>query len=84
MGMFCAGTSVSLDVTNQLLDLISFYGDQDPVHDAPEQKAEETVSGLRPRNNLAVIIYKFMDYKQRSVIYPEVVSMVSSNVCVLT
>ncbi|XP_056625594.1 pentatricopeptide repeat domain-containing protein 3, mitochondrial isoform X2 [Triplophysa dalaica] len=38
-----AGTSVSSDVTNQLLDLISFYGDHDPVHDAPEQKPVETV-----------------------------------------
>uniref|UniRef100_A0A8C1BP49 Pentatricopeptide repeat domain 3 n=1 Tax=Cyprinus carpio carpio TaxID=630221 RepID=A0A8C1BP49_CYPCA len=39
-----AGTSVSLDVTNQLLDLICFYGDHDPaqenedVQDEPQAK----------------------------------------------
>ncbi|XP_055033757.2 small ribosomal subunit protein mS39 [Misgurnus anguillicaudatus] len=37
-----AGTQVSLDVTNQLLDLICFYGDRDPAQDAPDQRAEET------------------------------------------
>uniref|UniRef100_A0A8C1XGD1 Pentatricopeptide repeat domain 3 n=1 Tax=Cyprinus carpio TaxID=7962 RepID=A0A8C1XGD1_CYPCA len=39
-----AGTSVSLDVTNQLLDLICFYGDHDPAQEnVPEQRNEETV-----------------------------------------
>uniref|UniRef100_A0A8C1MUU3 Small ribosomal subunit protein mS39 n=1 Tax=Cyprinus carpio TaxID=7962 RepID=A0A8C1MUU3_CYPCA len=38
-----AGTSVSLDVTNQLLDLICFYGDHDPAQEnVPEQRNEET------------------------------------------
>ncbi|XP_067240770.1 small ribosomal subunit protein mS39 [Chanodichthys erythropterus] len=38
-----AGTSVSLDVTNDLLDLICFYGDRDPAQEnVPEQKSEET------------------------------------------
>ncbi|XP_067312870.1 small ribosomal subunit protein mS39 [Pseudorasbora parva] len=38
-----AGTSVSLDVTNDLLDLISFYGDSDPAQENdPEQRTEET------------------------------------------
>ncbi|XP_073677039.1 small ribosomal subunit protein mS39 [Garra rufa] len=38
-----AGTSVSLDVTNQLLDLICFYGDIDPTQEnVPEQRNEET------------------------------------------
>uniref|UniRef100_A0A8C1R1Y4 Small ribosomal subunit protein mS39 n=1 Tax=Cyprinus carpio TaxID=7962 RepID=A0A8C1R1Y4_CYPCA len=42
-----AGTSVSLDVTNQLLDLICFYGDHDPAQEnVPEQRNEETV-GLK-------------------------------------
>uniref|UniRef100_A0A8C1BPL0 Pentatricopeptide repeat domain 3 n=1 Tax=Cyprinus carpio carpio TaxID=630221 RepID=A0A8C1BPL0_CYPCA len=40
-----AGTSVSLDVTNQLLDLICFYGDHDPAQEnVPEQRNEETVA----------------------------------------
>lgn len=35
---------MSLDVTNQLLDLICFYGDHDPAQEnVPEQKNEETV-----------------------------------------
>uniref|UniRef100_A0A8C1KES4 Small ribosomal subunit protein mS39 n=1 Tax=Cyprinus carpio TaxID=7962 RepID=A0A8C1KES4_CYPCA len=39
-----AGTPVSLDVTNQLLDLICFYGDCDPAQEnVPEQRNEETV-----------------------------------------
>uniref|UniRef100_A0A673LN43 Small ribosomal subunit protein mS39 n=1 Tax=Sinocyclocheilus rhinocerous TaxID=307959 RepID=A0A673LN43_9TELE len=39
-----AGTSVSLDVTNQLLDLICFCGDHDPAQEnVPEQRNEETV-----------------------------------------
>uniref|UniRef100_A0A673LKL9 Small ribosomal subunit protein mS39 n=1 Tax=Sinocyclocheilus rhinocerous TaxID=307959 RepID=A0A673LKL9_9TELE len=38
-----AGTSVSLDVTNQLLDLICFCGDHDPAQEnVPEQRNEET------------------------------------------
>uniref|UniRef100_A0A671NYC6 Small ribosomal subunit protein mS39 n=1 Tax=Sinocyclocheilus anshuiensis TaxID=1608454 RepID=A0A671NYC6_9TELE len=38
-----AGTPVSLDVTNQLLDLICFYGDSDPAQEnVPEQRNEET------------------------------------------
>ncbi|XP_059372473.1 small ribosomal subunit protein mS39 [Carassius carassius] len=38
-----AGTSVSLDVTNQLLDLICLYGDHDPAQEnVPEQRSEET------------------------------------------
>uniref|UniRef100_A0A671S995 Small ribosomal subunit protein mS39 n=1 Tax=Sinocyclocheilus anshuiensis TaxID=1608454 RepID=A0A671S995_9TELE len=38
-----AGTSVSLDVTNQLLDLICFCGDHDPTQEnVPEQRNEET------------------------------------------
>uniref|UniRef100_A0A9J8CV18 Small ribosomal subunit protein mS39 n=1 Tax=Cyprinus carpio carpio TaxID=630221 RepID=A0A9J8CV18_CYPCA len=38
-----AGTPVSLDVTNQLLDLICFYGDCDPAQEnVPEQRNEET------------------------------------------
>ncbi|KAL7863731.1 hypothetical protein SRHO_G00127150 [Serrasalmus rhombeus] len=37
-----AGTPVSLDLTNDLLDLISLYGDCDPARgDAPEQRTEE-------------------------------------------
>ncbi len=41
--------SVSLDVTNQLLDLICFYGDHDPVQEnVPEQKNEETVGLVAP------------------------------------
>uniref|UniRef100_A0A8C1MSD2 Small ribosomal subunit protein mS39 n=1 Tax=Cyprinus carpio TaxID=7962 RepID=A0A8C1MSD2_CYPCA len=54
-----AGTSVSLDVTNQLLDLICFYGDHDPAQEnVPEQRNEETVGGrlflcflFREKNN---------------------------------
>ncbi|CAM4610768.1 unnamed protein product [Leuciscus chuanchicus] len=38
-----AGTSVSLDVTNELLELICFYGDRDPAQEnVPEQRTEET------------------------------------------
>ncbi|ROK80933.1 Pentatricopeptide repeat domain-containing protein 3, mitochondrial [Anabarilius grahami] len=38
-----AGTSVSLDVTNDLLDLICFYGDCDPAQEnVPEQRSGET------------------------------------------
>uniref|UniRef100_A0A672JTI4 Small ribosomal subunit protein mS39 n=1 Tax=Sinocyclocheilus grahami TaxID=75366 RepID=A0A672JTI4_SINGR len=38
-----AGTPVSLDVTNQLLDLICFYGDSDPAQEnVPKQRSEET------------------------------------------
>ncbi|KTG44782.1 hypothetical protein cypCar_00028386 [Cyprinus carpio] len=44
-----AGTSVSLDVTNQLLDLICFYGDHDPAQEnVPEQRNEETVGMVTP------------------------------------
>lgn len=75
MGMFCAGTSVSLDVTNQLLDLICFYGDHDPVQDAPEQRPEETVSDHTPTKQ-GIIICKIIDYKQCSVIFPETISIV--------
>ncbi|XP_062856226.1 small ribosomal subunit protein mS39 [Trichomycterus rosablanca] len=39
-----AGTPVSLDLTNDLLDLICLYGDRDPVRDdAPEQRTEDLV-----------------------------------------
>uniref|UniRef100_A0AAY4BR48 Small ribosomal subunit protein mS39 n=1 Tax=Denticeps clupeoides TaxID=299321 RepID=A0AAY4BR48_9TELE len=38
-----AGTKVSLDVTNNLLDLICLYGDQDPKQEnEPEQRKEDT------------------------------------------
>ncbi|XP_056124920.1 pentatricopeptide repeat domain-containing protein 3, mitochondrial isoform X2 [Rhinichthys klamathensis goyatoka] len=38
-----AGTPVSLDVTNELLELICFYGDRDPAQEnIPEQRTEET------------------------------------------
>ncbi|XP_052010630.1 pentatricopeptide repeat domain-containing protein 3, mitochondrial [Xyrauchen texanus] len=38
-----AGTSVSSDVTNELLDLICFYGDHDPVQENnPEQRTDDT------------------------------------------
>uniref|UniRef100_A0A8C1YLX8 Small ribosomal subunit protein mS39 n=1 Tax=Cyprinus carpio TaxID=7962 RepID=A0A8C1YLX8_CYPCA len=52
-----AGTPVSLDVTNQLLDLICFYGDCDPAQEnVPEQRNEETrspclVFSFRENNN---------------------------------
>lgn len=47
MSVFCAGTSVSLDVTNDLLDLICFYGDRDPAQEnVPEQRSEETVGTM--------------------------------------
>lgn len=49
ISVFCAGTSVSLDVTNQLFDLICFYGDHDPAQEnVPEQKNEETVGMVTP------------------------------------
>uniref|UniRef100_A0A673LKF9 Small ribosomal subunit protein mS39 n=1 Tax=Sinocyclocheilus rhinocerous TaxID=307959 RepID=A0A673LKF9_9TELE len=46
-----AGTSVSLDVTNQLLDLICFCGDHDPAQEnVPEQRNEETAKkGRAPK-----------------------------------
>ncbi|XP_077073352.1 small ribosomal subunit protein mS39 [Siphateles boraxobius] len=38
-----AGTSVSLDLTNELLELICFYGDCDPAQEnVPHQRSEET------------------------------------------
>ncbi|TST60383.1 Pentatricopeptide repeat domain-containing protein 3, mitochondrial [Bagarius yarrelli] len=36
-----AGTSLSLDLTNDLLDLICLYGDQDPLQDIPEKRNED-------------------------------------------
>ncbi|XP_069045784.1 small ribosomal subunit protein mS39 [Lepisosteus oculatus] len=49
-----AGTAVSLEATNDLLDLICFYGDRDPVReDMPEQRESEEVEEIQevmPRN----------------------------------
>uniref|UniRef100_A0A671NUL3 Small ribosomal subunit protein mS39 n=1 Tax=Sinocyclocheilus anshuiensis TaxID=1608454 RepID=A0A671NUL3_9TELE len=39
-----AGTPVSLDVTNQLLDLICFYGDSDPAQENSPEIQENTLS----------------------------------------
>lgn len=48
MSVFYAGTSVSLDVTNDLLDLICLYGDADPVQETfvAEQRNEEMVGNV--------------------------------------
>lgn len=41
---FFIGAPVSLDLTNDLLDLICLYGDQDPPReDSPEQRTEDAV-----------------------------------------
>uniref|UniRef100_W5MY69 Small ribosomal subunit protein mS39 n=1 Tax=Lepisosteus oculatus TaxID=7918 RepID=W5MY69_LEPOC len=43
-----AGTAVSLEATNDLLDLICFYGDRDPVReDMPEQRESEEVEEIQ-------------------------------------
>uniref|UniRef100_A0A671NSJ1 Small ribosomal subunit protein mS39 n=1 Tax=Sinocyclocheilus anshuiensis TaxID=1608454 RepID=A0A671NSJ1_9TELE len=58
-----AGTPVSLDVTNQLLDLICFYGDSDPAQEnVPEQRNEETVGKVQHRveNNNAERIFALL------------------------
>uniref|UniRef100_A0A672JTU6 Small ribosomal subunit protein mS39 n=1 Tax=Sinocyclocheilus grahami TaxID=75366 RepID=A0A672JTU6_SINGR len=39
-----AGTPVSLDVTNQLLDLICFYGDSDPAQENVPKQRKNTLS----------------------------------------
>uniref|UniRef100_A0A8C9VB31 Small ribosomal subunit protein mS39 n=1 Tax=Scleropages formosus TaxID=113540 RepID=A0A8C9VB31_SCLFO len=45
-----AGTVVSLELTNNLLDLICFYGDQDPVQgDQAEPEKTEVVQDPAPR-----------------------------------
>uniref|UniRef100_A0A8C9SVD5 Small ribosomal subunit protein mS39 n=1 Tax=Scleropages formosus TaxID=113540 RepID=A0A8C9SVD5_SCLFO len=41
-----AGTVVSLELTNNLLDLICFYGDQDPVQ-GDQAEPEKTAEGVR-------------------------------------
>lgn len=38
-----AGTAISMETTHDLLDLICFYGDRDPVHEGGPQM-EDTVS----------------------------------------
>uniref|UniRef100_A0A673LNE1 Small ribosomal subunit protein mS39 n=1 Tax=Sinocyclocheilus rhinocerous TaxID=307959 RepID=A0A673LNE1_9TELE len=56
-----AGTSVSLDVTNQLLDLICFCGDHDPAQEnVPEQRNEETVESSIENNNNAERIFALL------------------------
>uniref|UniRef100_A0A673LKU8 Small ribosomal subunit protein mS39 n=1 Tax=Sinocyclocheilus rhinocerous TaxID=307959 RepID=A0A673LKU8_9TELE len=53
-----AGTSVSLDVTNQLLDLICFCGDHDPAQEnVPEQRNEETVVIVNSLKSLKKVIF---------------------------
>uniref|UniRef100_A0AAR2IMY8 Small ribosomal subunit protein mS39 n=1 Tax=Pygocentrus nattereri TaxID=42514 RepID=A0AAR2IMY8_PYGNA len=61
-----AGTPVSLDLTNDLLDLISLYGDCDPARgDAPEQRTEEMVSLTLTSNNNAERIFNMMPERNR-------------------
>uniref|UniRef100_A0AAY4BR22 Small ribosomal subunit protein mS39 n=1 Tax=Denticeps clupeoides TaxID=299321 RepID=A0AAY4BR22_9TELE len=61
-----AGTKVSLDVTNNLLDLICLYGDQDPKQEnEPEQRKEDTelihvVFLMYRENNSAERIFSLM------------------------
>uniref|UniRef100_A0A8C2END1 Small ribosomal subunit protein mS39 n=1 Tax=Cyprinus carpio TaxID=7962 RepID=A0A8C2END1_CYPCA len=56
-----AGTPVSLDVTNQLLDLICFYGDCDPAQEnVPEQRNEETVGASKAKNNNAERVFALL------------------------
>lgn len=47
------GTPVSLDLTNELLDLICLYGDRDPLReDSPEQRTDEVV--INSANNVFI------------------------------
>uniref|UniRef100_A0A8C1KFT5 Small ribosomal subunit protein mS39 n=1 Tax=Cyprinus carpio TaxID=7962 RepID=A0A8C1KFT5_CYPCA len=63
-----AGTPVSLDVTNQLLDLICFYGDCDPedVQDEPQtkkgraSKASDKLKAAWKENNNAERIFALL------------------------
>uniref|UniRef100_A0A4W4F822 Small ribosomal subunit protein mS39 n=1 Tax=Electrophorus electricus TaxID=8005 RepID=A0A4W4F822_ELEEL len=55
------GSPVSLDLTNDLLDLICLYGDQEPAQDVPpEQRTNDMVRQRWQMNNNAERIFNMM------------------------
>uniref|UniRef100_A0A8D0CFV5 Small ribosomal subunit protein mS39 n=1 Tax=Scleropages formosus TaxID=113540 RepID=A0A8D0CFV5_SCLFO len=64
-----AGTVVSLELTNNLLDLICFYGDQDPVQGdqaEPEKTAEGVRDDVLKDNNAERIFHLMPERNERS------------------
>uniref|UniRef100_A0A671NR97 Small ribosomal subunit protein mS39 n=1 Tax=Sinocyclocheilus anshuiensis TaxID=1608454 RepID=A0A671NR97_9TELE len=53
-----AGTPVSLDVTNQLLDLICFYGDSDPAQENSDEMAQENTLSYHKRSPCLVFSFR--------------------------